>query len=303
MNWLSLAGLFAAAFTLATLLEPAFRQWSRRKGTPASVLESLMGDSRRLFANHFFIQSDVYLHRGYYPTIFDNQEQASNTVARLTGQPQEPEPDHDHDHDHDHDDPDHKHDEHCAHDFLGKPRNWIDAFGRNFFPAKHSHLGEGESETASAREILPWIRLAAELDPERVETYTVAAYWLRQMGKPDEAVSFLREGLRKRPDSHEILYELGVSYENRKDTERARNLWELALRRWQENEAHTEKPNKLALAEILTHLVRLEVREEHRPVAVKYLELLKSISPKPGEIQKRIDEVKAGQPFENTTPR
>jgi len=40
------------------------------------------------------------------------------------------------------------------------------------------------------REILPWLRLSAELDPQRVETYTVAAYWLRNMGKIAEAEQF-----------------------------------------------------------------------------------------------------------------
>ena len=56
---------------------------------------------------------------------------------------------------------------------------------------EHTHL-EGGNE----REILPWLRLSAELDPQRVETYTVAAYWLRAVGKMVEAEHFLREGLR-----------------------------------------------------------------------------------------------------------
>ena len=33
-----------------------------------------MGDSRRLFANQFFVEADVYFHSGYYPTIFDTPE-------------------------------------------------------------------------------------------------------------------------------------------------------------------------------------------------------------------------------------
>ena len=30
-----------------------------------------MGDSRQLFANHFFTKADVYFHSGYYPSVFD----------------------------------------------------------------------------------------------------------------------------------------------------------------------------------------------------------------------------------------
>jgi len=283
--------LLAAAFTLATYVEPAGRGWSQRKTQPQSVLATLLGDSRRLFANHFFIQSDVYLHGGYYPTIFDRHEESSSpaaptAVAKEARPSQEAEG------------PDHQHDEHCLHDFLGQPRNWIDAFCRNFFPAKHTHLGEGQTGMADVREILPWLKLSAELDPQRIETYTVGAYWLRQMKKQDEALQFLREGLRANPASCEILFELGCCYEERNDPVLARNLWELALGRWREQAAGPAQPDRLLLAEMLTHLARLEVRANRRDKAISYLEVLKKISPTPQEIQKRIEEVRAGLPFE-----
>ena len=292
MNWLAFTGLLAVAFALATTLEPSFRQWSQRKAPPQGALAALMGDSRRLFANHFFIESDVYLHGGYYPGIFDNAGNVPNAAVRQAGG-QAVEPHHDDDHA-----PGHQHDEHCLHDFLGQPRNWIDAFGRNFFPSQHTHLGDGKTSLADAREILPWMKLSAELDPQRVESYTVGAYWLRQMGKPAEALQFLRDGLRNNPQSYEILYELGRCYEEKKDHVLARNLWELSLQRWREQQGREEEPDKLLLAQILTRLTRLEVRENHREQAVAYLEVLKKISPVPQEIQKRIEEVKAGQPFE-----
>ncbi len=300
MHWLWLTALLAGAFTLSTTLEPRFRQWSQRKAPPQGALAALMGDSRRLFANHFFTESDVYLHGGYYPSIFDNQEARPPAVAQQAGvKAAEPH----HDDDDDKAEPGHQHDEHCAHDFLGKPRNWIDALGRNFFPSKHVHLGDGKGTMAEAREILPWMKLSAELDPQLVDSYTVGAYWLRQMNKRDEALQFLREGLRNNPESYEILFELGRCYEDRKDVPMARNLWELALRRWRQQQGGEKKPDKFILAQILTHLTRLEVRENHRDVAVGYLEVLQKISPVPQEIQKRIDEVKAGQSFEMGTQK
>ena len=58
---------------------------------------------------------------------------------------------------------------------------------------------------------------------------------LMQRGKVAEAEKFLRDGLRANPDSYEILFELGrLYYESEHDAARARNVWELALRRWQE---------------------------------------------------------------------
>lgn len=281
MNWLAIIALLTGAFTLATALEPKFRAWSQRPRQAEGLLAAVLGDSRRLFANHFFIESDVYLHRGYYPTIFDHQDEPEGEHANSPGA--------------------HQHDEHgddAASHFFGKPRNWLDAFGRNFYPNRHLHPGEGDVSATEAREVLPWIRLAAELDPQRVETYTVGAYWLRKINKPQEALQFLREGLRLNPGSAEILFELGRSYEDQHDIVRARNLWELALRRWQEQQTGREKPDHLLLSQILLDLARLEVRENHRDRAVSYLERLKTVSPSPDQVQKRIDEVKAGLPLE-----
>jgi tetratricopeptide (TPR) repeat protein len=286
MPWLWLTTLFAAAFALATVIEPLLRQWSGRTPEAHGVIAALMGDSRRLFGNHFFIQSDVYLHRGYYPSIFDHAEDAppknATSEALHSGE--------------------HEHDEHCQHDRLGQARNWLDAFGRYFFPSQHTHLGEGQTALAEAREILPWIKFSAEMDPGRVETYTVGAYWLRQIKRNDEALRFLREGMRANPSSYEILYELGLCYEERRDMALARNLWELALRRWQEQQAAAPEPDKLTLAQILTHLTRLEVRANRRDQALKYLEMLKKVSPSPARIQQRIDDVKAGRSFEAGPP-
>ena len=72
--------------------------------------------------------------------------------------------------------------------FLGPPRDWIERFGRHFIITEHTHLaGKNRSE------ILPWLKLSAELDPQKIETYTVAAFWLRDLGKIKEAERFLRE--------------------------------------------------------------------------------------------------------------
>ena len=170
------------------------------------MLKVLLGDGRRLFANHFFVQADVSFHSGYYPSIFD-QARAPKDTSHLTAKEGEPAAE--------------EHEKQM--NFLGPPRDWIERFGRHFIITEHTHL-EGNNE----REILPWLKLSAELDPQKIETYTVAAYWLRDLGKVKEAEDFLREGLRNNPDSYEILFELGrLYYENNHDPARARNVWEL----------------------------------------------------------------------------
>src|ERR1051326_453230 len=142
LPWLVLVLLLALAFSLAAIWEPLVSQ--RKNGSqPESVLNLLFGDGRRLFANHFFVKADVYFHSGYYPSIFD-RTQGPKTSHHLTGEEQG------------HGEAEHEHEEQMK--FLGPPRDWIERFGRHFFITEHTHLTGGNE-----REILPWLRLSAEL--------------------------------------------------------------------------------------------------------------------------------------------
>ena len=68
--YLILLVLLAAGFSLATVLQERVSTWSKR-GNSDSIMQVLLGDGRRLFANQFFVQADVSFHSGYYPSIFD----------------------------------------------------------------------------------------------------------------------------------------------------------------------------------------------------------------------------------------
>jgi tetratricopeptide (TPR) repeat protein len=108
-----------------------------------------------------------------------------------------------------------------------------------------------------------------------------------------EAEQFLREGLRANPASYEILYELGRLYdESYKEPTRARNVWELALRRWQEQQGSKPKPDLFSLSEISVHLAHLEEEAGNLDLAIAHLELALKGSPMPGELQKQINELK-----------
>jgi tetratricopeptide (TPR) repeat protein len=263
--------LWSSCFCLATVLQPRAAAWSKR-GDDSNVLKVLLGDGRRLFANHFFVKADVSFHSGYYPSIFDQAQAPTNTQHMTATEGSQAEEEHER-----------------AMNFLGRPKDWVEAFGRNFQITEHTHLSGGKE-----REILPWLRLSAELDPQRVDTYTVAAYWLRNIGKAKEAEQFLREGLRANPDSYEILFELGRLYsESYKDNTRARNVWELALRRWQEKERNKPNPDRFSLSEISLHLAHLEEEAGNLGSAIDHLQLAKLASPQPDELQKQIDGLKA----------
>lgn len=275
--------LVVVAFSFGLKLQPRFVRADAGPGD--NVFKMLFGEGRRMFANHFAVKADVYLHSGFYPSIFD--QSAAVKEAGVTA-PDAPSPESDHADEHAHavvTQPDgHK----CDTSFMGAPRDWIEAFGRAFLVTEHAHL-EGGKE----REILPWLRLSAQLDPQRIETYTVAAYWLvERMNKPKEAEAFLREGLRENPQSYEILFDLGKIYDAHiNQPARARNVWKLALQRWNETEPDKEKPDTLAYERVLVYLGELERRQGDFLQAVLYFDEAGKFSPRPDALAKRIRDV------------
>lgn len=296
----SLGLLASLAFGFAAWLEPWHATWAGNRSKSANLLQNALGDGRKLFARHVYAKADAYFHNGYYPSLFESTDGAK--AGRLSQTAGLSKNNHD-----------------CSNDHIGKPRDWIDAFSRHFYPSRHSHLGEGacghdhdhgqhegcehcdhcdqsqsDKSSRDEREILPWLRLSAQLDPESVQTYVVCSYWLRgTLGKVDEAEQFLRMGLRANPGDYEILFELGRIYnEDRHDPSRARNVWELGLKNWHERESGKPQPNLFLCAQLLGQLITLEEKQGRYARALEHLTALKSITPHKEAIQRWIDEIR-----------
>ena len=339
--WLILALLVVLAFGLAAKVQPALT----RGAESGNVFEVFFGEGRRMFANHFAVKADVYLHSGMYPSIFDQAAKAEDEAKRKQNETAEhvhgPDCDHGHAHEadaHNHDehaqgghahdeehvhgpDCDHAHEEaghvhgpgcnhgdeeggtgvgghECDTSFMGKPRDWFEAIGRNFKVTQHAHLGEGKE-----REILPWLEMAADLDPEREETYVVTSFWLsKEMNKPKEAEEFLRRGLRANPESYEILFELGRVYQHHlSDPMRARNVWLAALRRWDAAEKGKEESDRVMGNKILGQLAQSYADSGSYEEAIRYFEQAKQLSPAPDAVELRIQELRAKTSGSGTT--
>jgi len=281
--FLLLLALLVFCFGLAAGLLPHFQAFENRRRQSNDFFSLLLGNSSKMFANSFFVKADEYYHSGYYPTIFDNNSNFKTPhVAEDTGAVSS----------HNQGGEDES--------FMGEPRDWLDAFGRHFIPNRHTHLDEGGaaddlSGSENVREILPWLKLSARLDPDNVTTYTVTAFWLRiRMHKDKEAEQVLREGMRNNPQSCEILFELGRLYdESYHDEGRARNVWELAVRYWSAQDDDAKRENRLIFEQITTHLGQLEENAGHLPEAMNWFHAAQTASLAPDLLQKRIDEVKA----------
>ena len=267
--WLWLLTLLALMFTLATGLTTRADHWSQRNKSD-NIFAVVFGDSRKLFANQFFTMADVYFHSGYYPSIFDIGAADQKEIISASHGKKETEEDEKNE------------------DFMGKPKDWVDAFGRHFRVMQHTHLSNNNE-----REILPWLRLAADLDPQKIETYTVGAYFLRDhLNRPDQAEIFLREGLRNNPDSTEILFVLGrIYFENKNDPDRARNIWQLGVKKYRSLPEDAQKHNELIFEELGGNLARLEDAAGNYRQAIDWLQAVKLVSPSPDAIQERIDAI------------
>jgi len=295
--------LMTLALSLVTWLEPWFQSWAGSRTDSANLLSVALGDSRRLFAKHFYVKADAYFHSGYYPSIFDNRPDDDKLhIAASAGA---------------------GHEQHEDLPDPGQPRDWIDRFSRHFYPSVHTHLGQarccnhdhhadghehgpdckhGEvdhddhTDTAGKREereLLPWLKLAATLDPDRPETYVTASFWLRsQLGKVAEAEQFLREGLQHIPGEPELLFELGRIYrENHKDNARARTIWQAALNQWRKSRNFDTAEDRLLYAQILVNLAQIEGEQKDFPKAIEHLQALLAVTPNKDSIQKWITEL------------
>jgi tetratricopeptide (TPR) repeat protein len=286
-KWL-LVLVLVACFGMAARLDIWYSNWQGTRSGSTDILNVLIGDSRRMFANHFFKKADAYFHSGYYTSIFDdakNEESHMTKSVRATGNTGHADDDED-----------------CGipHS-LGKSKDWIESLGRYFIPNEHMHL-EGQG---TEREILPWLQLSAFMDPHRIETFTTTAYWLRgRLGKVNEAEQLLREGLRNNPKNPDILFELGrIFEENRHDLVRAKNLYDLAYSQYKKLYDRNPEADTLLLAQIIIHLERVDEQAGNIPQAIEYLKELSTISPAKDKIQLQIKELEEKiKPTPNTTP-
>ena len=271
--------LLVVCFALACPLQSRFVAWpgSRANG---DVFAITLGESRKLFANEFFVKADSYYHSGFYPTIFDdNRAFKTAHMAEDTGAVNSQ-----------------NHGEEES--FMGPPRNWIDAFGRHFMPDRHTHLDEGGasgdlSGSEGVREILPWLKLSADLDPQNVQNYIVTAYWLRQrMHQPKTAQEVLLEGLHENPGSCDILFELGRLYaESDHDTNRAVNVWMAGLHNWRPVKGTEDEvaANNFIYEKLATQMGAAQADVGNWQAAIQWFEKAKAVSKTPDGLQQMIE--------------
>ena len=290
--WLLLIALFILCFGLGAAVQPRIQALENDRRQSDNFFILLFGDSSRIFANAAFVKADAYYHSGFYPTMFDNN-QAFKTphMAEDTGAVAS-----------------YNQGEETA--FMGPPRDWIDAFARQFIPNRHTHLDQGGptddlSTSSEVREILPWLDLATEMNPEDIRTYLVISFWLRtDLNQTSGAEHVLRTGLRYNPGNPQLLFDLGrIYFENYHDTARARSIWDAGLISWAMEKPGVPTSERLkydnatfddryVFEQLQIHLAQLEGSLGNTAAAIAHLQQAILASPKTDDIQKQIDELK-----------
>jgi tetratricopeptide (TPR) repeat protein len=284
--------LVVVCASLGAHLDCWFMGWQGNRANSWNPLDVFIGSGQRLFAESFYREADVYYHSGYYPSIYDNREAfQTEHIGEDTGAVAS-----------------HNHGEETS--FMGPSLDIIDSFGRNFTPSRHTHLDEGGptddlSTSYRVAEILPWLKIASKLNPEDVKTYLVMAFWLRsRLNQVSDAEHVLREGLRNNPRNPQLLFELGrIYFDDYHQPERARALWEGALRAWTEEKPGVPIADRLKYSiqnfddrfiygQLYEHLAVLEKQQTNFNAAIADLQMAKLGSTKPEDVQQQIDDLK-----------
>ena len=279
------AGRLGAAFflvlcwTLAPFLESALEKGAHSGGDDSG---SFVNGMRVLLAEHCYQKSQAYFHSGAWFSIFDHEARGAvdTTPSVLLADGTLPE----------------EEKWRLETPFAGRELDWLDSFGRNFFPQEHTHLTSGGAtgeEGNLVYEMLPWLELAVHFDPHFIVAYEEADYWLRkQLERPDEAEGMLRRGLAVNPDSYRLLFLLGqIALEHRNDNALARRRWEMALVRWERQNQGLEEPDLESFRQIAAHLATLEEREGRLTVARALVQRLRPVAVRPAAMDRWLAQI------------
>ena len=169
------------SITLTLIFAPMIDTFNHAQAFPGNIYTvplvfRFLGEARSMVSTWVFLQADVYFHGG----ITHN---AGCDVSGSSTQNNKETP------------------------YIA-PFNILPRLSERISIASHIHL-KGDQ----LKEIIPWLYFAAKIDPQNTEAYTLTAFYLADiLGKKEDALNFLREGLNNNIDSWEINAEIGRVY-------------------------------------------------------------------------------------------
>jgi len=168
--------------------------------------------------------------------------------------------------------------------------DFFQRLAREAAPRVHRHIHGG-----GVKEIMPWLRFATGADPHNVEAYLVAAFWMAGAGgRPDIALNILREAEKNNPGDYRIYAEKGRIFMILRDSRRAANVLDEALRLWPGNQSPESREARLEMGRILAYRAFLYELEGDRRNAMKMFAKASAMFPANRALRKRLEELKKG---------
>jgi tetratricopeptide (TPR) repeat protein len=219
----------------------------------------LLGEGQSIISAISVLQADRYFHRGIghkdddHGHIDDNDEHVDVAGAHGDGIPQ------------------------------AEGKNIFFLIPEQIGVTEHMHLDQYQ-----VKEIIPWLYYAVKMDPHNVGAYVLTSYWvIDRLGKTQEGIRFLREGLKNNPDSWEINAELGrVYFQDTKDYAAAVRVLTRA-RRLLADSKHDKFQEREVLSFLAYSYKALGKKEDARAVFLS----LSQLFPDDRNIKKKIEEL------------
>jgi tetratricopeptide (TPR) repeat protein len=202
-----------------------------------NLLNLLFGESRTLISHKMYETADLYFHKGVGHEHGDHEhghEHDGHTISERGDQESDPlNEDYEHEHEHEH--------EHEFEEGHTEANDWLSRLGHELKPSGHKHLSDERQE----KEILPWIWMSVKSDPHNVLAYDTGAFFLAErLGKPEEALKLLGEGIKNNPEAIDLYFARGeILYHVFHRTEEALASFEKGQELWQkEYDAWADAP-------------------------------------------------------------
>jgi tetratricopeptide (TPR) repeat protein len=160
-------------------------------------------------------------------------------------------------------------------------------------PEKHLHL-EGSS---GIKEIMPWLDLSIKSNPQNMDSYLVAAYWMANGAKrPDLALGILNKAQQNLPYSYRPQLEKGRLFLKSGNHKAAFNAFSACLAFWQKTANPDDRGDLLEKSRALLYRGLLYEESGQVDKAISDMEAMLDIIPAADEIRKRVHNLKNGLP-------
>lgn len=182
---------------------------------------------------------------------------------------------------------------------MGKPRRVDLAFTGTMFqnisevlgPTEHVHL-----ESDRVVEVVPWLWMASRADPNNIQHYLVASFWLaHEAGQSDLARDLLAEARWNNPFSYPIAMEDALIALKHGDVHDAATQLNAGLAFWEISNNKESEEARQDRARMLLYRALLAEADGDRAAAVTDLEGILELFPGRHGIRLRISELQSGE--------